>query len=67
MKKQERKKVEHYSILKMILRILTLAIAIWALVIAYQAKQTAEWVNIKQDNVIEQLLFNNNSPIIKKN
>jgi len=42
MKKQERKKVEHYSILKMILRILTLAIAIWALVIAYQAKQTAE-------------------------
>lgn len=51
------KKKDRYSLLKTILRILTLGIAIWALVIAYEAKNTSEWVNDKQDNVIEQLLF----------
>jgi len=51
------KKEEHYSNLKSLLRFITLGLAIWALIIAYQAKSTAEWVNDKQDNVIEQVLF----------
>ena len=51
------KKNEHYSTLKMILRIVTLGVAIWALVIAYQAKQIATWVDNKQENVIEMLMF----------
>lgn len=51
------RKNEHYSALKMVLRIATLAIAIWALVIAYQAKQIATWVDAKQENVIEMLIF----------
>ena len=48
---------EKYSTLKLILRIATLTISIWALVIAYQAKQTAEWVDDKQNNIIESILF----------
>jgi hypothetical protein len=51
------RKEEHYSMLKMTLRIITLAIAVWALVVAYQAKQSAEWVSDKQDNIIEKLIF----------
>jgi hypothetical protein len=54
---REERKAEHYSSLKMILRIATLAIAIWALVVAYQAKTVADWVNTKQDNIIERLIF----------
>lgn len=50
-------KREHYSTLKMVLRIVTLVIAMWALVIAYQAKTNAEWISSKQDNVIEKLMF----------
>jgi len=50
-------KAEHYSNLKLILRLLTLGIAIWALVIAYKANSLAEWVNDKQDNVIERIVF----------
>ena len=41
----------------MILRVLTLGISIWALIVAYQAKNTAEWVEKVQDNVIEGVLF----------
>lgn len=48
---------EKYSTLKLVLRITTLAISIWALTVAYQAKQMAEWVNDKQDNIIEKVLF----------
>ena len=48
---------EKYSTLKLILRVTTLGISIWALVIAYQAKQMAEWVDDKQDNIIEKVLF----------
>ena len=55
--KNEKIKNQHYSYLKMFLRILTLGISIWALVIAYQAKNMAEWVNDKQDNVIEKIMF----------
>jgi len=51
------KKNKNYSILKMILRIITLGVAVWALIIAYQAKSMSEWVNKKQDNIIEQVLF----------
>ncbi len=50
-------KNEHYSYLKMILRVVTLVVAIWALVIAYQAKSLANWVDDKQNNVIEKLMF----------
>lgn len=51
------RKKEHYSTLKLVLRVITLAISVWALVIAYQAKNTAEWVDDKQDNIIEKLMF----------
>lgn len=55
--KQSKIKNEHYSTLKLLLRIVTLGIAIWALVVAYQAKQLAAWVDSKQENVIEQMMF----------
>lgn len=51
-------KKEHYSTLKLVIRVVTLLISIWALVIAYQAKQTAQWVDDKQENIIEKLIFN---------
>ena len=51
------RKNEHYSTLKLVLRVITLVISVWALVIAYQAKNTAEWVDDKQDNIIEKLIF----------
>lgn len=57
--KNRTKKEEHYSTLKMILRIATLIIAIWALVVAYQAKSSADWIGDKQDQVIEHLMFKN--------
>lgn len=50
-------KKEHYSTLKLVLRIVTLGIAIWALVVAYQAKTLATWVDDKQENVIQELMF----------
>jgi hypothetical protein len=52
-------KNQHYSYLKMIIRITTLVISIWALIVAYQAKNRADWVNDKQDNVVEMLMFRN--------
>jgi hypothetical protein len=55
--KSTKLKNQHYSYLKMILRVLTLGISIWALIVAYQAKNTAEWVEKVQDNVIENVLF----------
>jgi small neutral amino acid transporter SnatA (MarC family) len=55
--KNTKRKTEHYSNLKMVLRIITLIIATWGLVIAYQAKNLAEWVDDKQENVIERLMF----------
>lgn len=51
-----RGKKEHYSTLKLILRIVTLGIDIWAL-LAHQAKTLATWVDDKQDNVIQELMF----------
>jgi hypothetical protein len=55
--KSTKLKNQHYSYLKMVLRVLTLGISIWALIVAYQAKNTAEWVEKVQDNVIEEVLF----------
>ena len=54
------KKEKYYSNLKLLLRLVTLGLAIWALVIAYQAKSTAEWVDAKQENIIEKVLFKTN-------
>lgn len=51
------KKAEHYSTLKMVLRVVTLLVAVWALVVAYQAKSLAEWVDNKQEKVIERIMF----------
>lgn len=56
MKTKDRKN-QHYSMLKMALRLITLGFAIWALIVAYQAKNTSEWVNTKQDLIIEQIMF----------
>lgn len=55
--KSTKLKNQHYSYLKMFLPILTLGISIWALVVAYQAKNSAEWVEKVQDNIIEGVLF----------
>lgn len=55
--KQSRIKNQHYSYLKMLLRIVTLVVAIWALVIAYQALSLAKWVDNKQEVIIEKLMF----------
>lgn len=52
-------KNNHYSMVKMVLRFATLAIAIWALVIAYQARDLAKWVDTKQETIIEKLMFPN--------
>lgn len=56
-----KKSQKHYSTLKLVLRIATLAVAIWALVIAYQAKEFAKWVDSKQEVIIEKLLFKDSS------
>lgn len=61
--KHSKIKNEHYSTLKLLLRIVTLGVAIWALVVAYQAKQLASWVDSKQENVIEKIMFSD-KPII---
>jgi hypothetical protein len=57
--KSTKLKNQHYSYLKMSLRILTLFIGVWALIVAYQAKDAAERVEKVQDNVIEGVLFKN--------
>lgn len=57
--KINKNKLEHYSNLKLFLRITTLAIAIWALIVAYQAKNDIEWLSDTQINIIEKLMFKN--------
>jgi hypothetical protein len=52
-------KKERYSILKLVIRILTLGIAIAALVISLQNKRDIKWIENVQDNVIEKVLFPN--------
>lgn len=56
--KNSKIKSQHYSTLKMVLRVITLGIAIWALVVAYQALNLAKWVDDKQESIIEKVLFN---------
>jgi F0F1-type ATP synthase membrane subunit a len=47
---------KHAHTVKTVVLIIILIIAIWALVVAYQAKELAKWVDDKQQNVIEMLL-----------
>lgn len=51
------KKSDRYSNLKLVLRVTTLVIAIWALIVAYQAKSDAEWNTNTIENIIEKTLF----------
>ena len=55
--KESKTKNEHYSNLKMVLRIVTLGVAIWALVVSYQNKQAIKWLEDENDNLIERLMF----------
>jgi len=55
--KQAKTKNEHYSNLKMVLRVITLGVALWALIMTYQNKQAIQFLQNEQDNVIERLLF----------
>lgn len=55
--KKNKKKLQRYGILKLILRILTLGIAILSLIISLQNKKDIEWLNDVQMNVIEKVLF----------
>ena len=57
MNKATRQKLQRYGWFKMAYRLIMLILVIWSLVVAYQAKSMAEWVNEKQDNIIEGLLF----------
>ena len=74
-KRQIEQKLRNYSILKNSLRFITLGIAIiamvisiWGLSLAYQLKKDIEWVNSKQDNVIETMMFRDiNKEKIKNN
>jgi hypothetical protein len=50
-------KKEHYSNLKMALRLLTLAIAILALVMSISNRSEIKWQEKVQDNIIESVLF----------
>lgn len=50
-------KKERYSILKLVLRIVTLGIATAALIIALQNRRDLRWMEHVQDNVIEKLMF----------
>ena len=59
--KQSKIKNQNYSYLKMLLRIVTLVVAVWALVIAYQALSLAKWVDNKQEVIIEKLMFKHES------
>lgn len=58
-KKNKYTKEVRYSILKTILRVVTLSIAITALVIAIQAKSEANFVSEVQSEIIQKLLFAN--------
>ena len=44
--------------LNTIISLIALIVSVWALVIAYQAKALSEWVDDKQENLIEKTLFN---------
>lgn len=54
---------EHYSTLKMVLRFVTLGIALWALILSFQNKKSIDWLQSEQDNVIERLMFPSNNEV----
>lgn len=58
-----KEKANHYSNLKAVIRIATLAVAIWALVIAYQAKQRSEWAVDAKFDRIENAMFKGDTPL----
>ncbi|MFA5586228.1 MAG: hypothetical protein WDA02_06735 [Saccharofermentanales bacterium] len=66
MKKKIEQKLKNYSLIKNILRFLNLiisivaiTISIWAISISNRTEKDLKWINDKQDNVIEMLLFKN--------
>lgn len=52
-------KKERYSVLKLILRVITLGIAIAALIISLNNRRDLKWFESVQDNVVEKLMFKN--------
>lgn len=52
-------KKERYSVLKLILRVITLGIAIAALIISLNNRKDLKWLESVQDNVVEKLMFKN--------
>lgn len=52
-------KKERYSVLKLILRVITLGIAIAALIISLNNRRDLKWLESVQDNVVEKLMFKN--------
>ena len=51
------KKADKYHEIKLIIRVLTLALAVWALVKVYQIDSRVTWVERQNDTVIEHLMF----------
>jgi hypothetical protein len=56
MKKYNKK--ARYSVLKTILRVITLGIATTALVISLSNRSDIQWLEHEQDNIILKVLFN---------
>jgi hypothetical protein len=56
MKKYNKK--ARYSVLKTILRVITLGIATTALVISLNNRSDIQWLEHEQDNIILKVLFN---------
>lgn len=50
-------KKERYSVLKLTLRIITLGIAISALMISIQNKEDIRWIESINENIIEKIMF----------
>lgn len=55
-------KKKRYNTLVLILLVLSIAASMYSIVVAHQAKNIAEWVNDKQDNIIEKVIFNEKLP-----
>jgi len=66
--KSSKIKNEHYSNLKLLLRVLTLGVAVWALIVSYQNKQDLKWVQFEQQNIKKEIKWvqSENDNIIEK-
>jgi hypothetical protein len=64
--KNKYNKEKRYSILKTILRVITLGLAITSLVISLQNKTAINWLTHEQDNIILKVLFNEPEEIINE-